>query len=132
MAIGNLGSTISFIVNNSKVLTFNSMVRTVSGRWVNNPVIGQKGISQFTGPELEQLSFSITVDASLGVSPSDVLKKINHTISYGIAETLVIGGIKIGSNRWKILSASESYNHFLQDGKLVRADINLTLEEFYT
>lgn len=48
MAIGNWGSVIKFEVSTRKMLTFQNMKRTVSGRWESHSILNknQKGNSR--------------------------------------------------------------------------------------
>ena len=51
-------------------------------------------------------------------------------VEKGVVNTLVIGGKKVGTNSWKIKSVSEAWDCVLQQGQLVRAKLNVTMEEY--
>lgn len=128
--IGSFGTFIVFETSDQKILNFNSFKRTVSARWASHPRNGYKPLKQFIGPEAEQISFSITLDAQHGVRPRDSLEIINTCIFYGIPAYLVIGGRKVGVSQFVIVQAVENWSYIWNHGELVRANIELTLEEY--
>jgi Phage protein U len=128
--IGNLGSSIIFETSDKKILTFNGFTKKVSGNWVNHNIIGKKALSEFTGPGLEQVSFTITLDARLGVRPRAMIEKIESMVLSGKVEKLVIGGKAVGKNKWKVLNISETWDLIYSGGELAKATISLTLEEY--
>lgn len=128
--IGSFGAFIVFETSDKKILNFNSFKRTVSARWTSHPRNGYKPLKQFIGPDAEQISFSIVLDAQHGVKPRDSLEIINTCIFYGIPAYLVIGVKKVGVSQFVITQATESWNCIWNHGELVRVSIELTLEEY--
>lgn len=128
--IGNFGSRIVFETSDQKVLTFSSMTQKVSGKYSKHTVIGQKDRAEFTGPGNRSLTFKVMLDLSLGVRPCDVMDNIENAVENGDAEYMVIGGRLIGKNRFYISSVSEAYDVVMGRGEIVRASLNLTLEEY--
>lgn len=135
MAIGNLGSLITFNVsvdkkNNLKVLTFNKLSKKVSGRYATQNIIGKKPKTEFLGPDLATLSFEITLSAMHGVKPRKTLDKIETAIEKGEAFTFTLGGSKVGKNKWVITNVSETWDTIYNKGELVSATANLSLQEY--
>lgn len=128
--IGSFGKNIVFRVSDEKVLTFSNMKRTVSGRWTTHNSIKKKPFSEFQGPGLDKVTMRIQLCASLGVKPRDVIKDIEKCVKKGTVKKLVIGGKKIGSNKYKITTMSETWNTIFNDGKLYSATLDLTFEEY--
>lgn len=128
--IGNLGKTITFSVSSDKVLTFNSMSRTVKGRWSTHSVIGIKPRSEFLGSDIETISLRIKLMAQHGVKPLKMLNRIHKAINKGTPLEFVLGGKKVGNNRWVITNASESWDCIFAKGELVEASVTLTLQEY--
>lgn len=128
--IGSWGKSLVFSTSDNKILTFEKMSRTVSSTWVNHSRFGKKSRSEFIRPDLQSISFTIVLDATLGVRPRKMLNVIAKAVESGEINTLVIGGKKVGSNQYKIKQASESWDYILQEGELVRAKITLKLEEY--
>lgn len=127
--IGILGS-LRFRVNDSRVFTFQNLKREVSASWSTMERIGQKPLSEFNGPDLQTISFDITLDASLGVKPRYLLGVLERMVEAGEVNTLVIGKNKVGKNKWVITKSSEAWEVVLRGGELYRASVSLTLQEY--
>lgn len=128
--IGNLGKLITFSVSSDKVLTFQKMTQTVSGRWTTHTPIGGKPVSEFLGAGQRKITLPISLSVNHGVKPRTVIEKIEKAVENGTPNQLVIGGKKIGSNKWVITSMSETWDKIIMDGVLVSAQLSLTLEEY--
>lgn len=127
--IGNFGNSIVFETSDRRILTFSGFTQKVSAQWSSHKIIGQKSRSEFNGPELRNVSFTVVVDASLGVCPRSIIEGIERAIEIGIVDYLVIGGRLVGT-RWLIKSMSEKWDELYSQGELVRATLNLSLEEY--
>lgn len=128
--IGNLGKTIVFATSDKKILNFNNFKQTVNGRWGTHERIQKKPLSEFLGADLRQITFNITLNAVHGVKPRAILSKIEKMVENGTVETLVIGGKKVGNNKWKMTSISETWDNVLNKGELVKASLSISLEEY--
>ena len=128
--IGNLGELITFQVSSKKVLTFHDMQRSVRGRWASHEIIGKKARSEFLGPDLQQVTLPIFLSAMHRVKPRKTLERIRKAIEKGTPFTFVIGGKKVGKHQWVIDNASETWNEIIEDGRLVAANVTLTLREY--
>lgn len=128
--IGNLGKQIVFKTSDKKILTFNDFKQSVSGRWAVHERIGEKPRSEFIGPGLRSISFTIVLSASNGVRPRKTLEKIENMIEEGAVEYLIIGGEKVGYYKWKITDMSETWDVIYSKGQLARATASITLEEY--
>ena len=126
--IGNLGKLIVFEVSSRKVLTFDNLQRTVKGRWATHDTIGGKPQSEFLGPDNQSITLPIFLSSTHRVKPRVTLDRIAAAVERGETYPLVIGGKKIGRS-WKIVSASETWNKVIRNGRLVEARVTLTLEE---
>lgn len=128
--VGNLGDLIIFSVSYERLLTFNKLNRTVKGRWASHEIIGKKPRAEFIGPGSQSLSFPIYLTVMHGVKPRKVIEEIEEAIENGEPFDFVVGGKKIGKNKWVIESASETWDALIDDGKLVACNLNLTLSEY--
>lgn len=130
MAIGTLGRNIVFEVSDDRVLTFSELTREVTSRWTNHEPQGVKPKPEFLGPGLQTASLTITLSATLGVRPRDVLEAIENMVENGTAETLVIGNRPVGSNPFRLTGSSEAWNTVYNRGELARATLTISLEEY--
>ena len=127
--IGLFGS-LRFRVNDNKVFTFNNMKREISASWNTMERIGQKPISEFGGANLQTISLDITLDASLGVRPRQLLEVLERMTESGQASELVIGRKMVGKNKWVITKCSQAWDVILRGGELYRANVSLSLQEY--
>lgn len=127
--IGILGD-LRFRVNDSQVFTFGNLKREISASWSTMERIGQKPLSEFSGPDLQTISFDITLEASLGVKPRYLLEVLERMTESGAVNTLVIGKKMVGNNKWVITKSSEAWEVVLRGGELYRATVSLTLQEY--
>ena len=135
------GTELVFRVDSKTVQTFSGFKREVSASWAKHPRIGGKDRSEFLRPNPQQVTMTAIFDASLFMdldpvdrpkkySPRTQLDTIAAAIENGKTNFLIINGQKVGSNRFAITSAGEAWQHFTPDGKLIRAEVELTLEEY--
>ena len=76
------------------------------------------------------MTFTIKVDARHGVKPRNTIDAIEKYVENGIPDILVIGGKKVGSNKMTISSVSETWDEIWNAGELIRASLDLTMEEY--
>ena len=130
MAIGHIGKTVVFETSDVKILNFTKMQRTVKGRWASHSRIGKKPKKQFLGPDADQLTFSITLNAEHGVRPRKTVENIEKLIKTGKPQIVVIGSKKVGSNKYAITEISENWDTILNQGEVVKITCDITLEEY--
>lgn len=130
MIIGALGTKVIFEVSADKVMTFNDLKKDVSGNWGTHNIISQKAKSEFLGANLQTISFTIHLNAMLGVRPAQVIDTLEKMVENGEHEVLSIGCKKIGKYTWKVTSISETYNTILNKGEILSASVDLSLEEY--
>lgn len=129
MYIGYMGDIV-FSVSANHMLTPTKFERESSGRWAEHALLLRKPVSQFGGPGLEKLSFSIILDADHGISPADQLKKLRKMRDIGAVFPLVIGGRPVTQNSWRLDSLKEGDCYWTPDGKLQQCIAQVTLTEY--
>ena len=132
MAIGNFGSLITFETSDARILSPQNIKREVSSRWATHSRIGKKPLRQFLGADVEKVTFTIKLDARHGIRPRTTIDQIEKHVRSGTPESLIIGGKKVGSSKMTINSISETWDEVWNGGELVRASLDLTLEEYPT
>lgn len=130
MAIGHIGKTVVFETSDVKILNFRKMQRTVKGRWDSHSRVGKKPKKQFLGPDADQLTFTLTLNAEHGVKPRKTVENIEKLIQTGKPQTVVIGSKKVGSNKYVITEISENWETILNRGEVVKIICDITLEEY--
>lgn len=130
MAIGHIGKSVVFETSDRKILNFTKMQRIVKGRWASHSRLGKKPKKQFLGPDADQLTFSITLNAEHGVQPRKTIENIEKLIQTGKPQTVVIGSKKVGANKYAITEISEDWDTILNRGEVVKITCDITLEEY--
>lgn len=128
--IGSFGKTITFETSDKRILSFKGFKREISGRWASHERVGKKPLKQFLGPDADKVTFTVTLNAWHGVKPRSTLDKIEKAVKKGTPENLVVGGVRVGSGKMVITGASQSWDEIYNKGELVRASVELTLEEY--
>ena len=128
--VGYFGKDIVFRVSRKQAYVVQNFSQKLSGRWSESTPIGQKPRSEFNGPGLRQVSFTMILSVALGVKPRDTLRKLQRIVGLGLVDYLVIGKSRIGFNKFKITSISESWDIILEQGELAQAKVDITMEEY--
>lgn len=127
--IGLLGA-IRFRVSERQVLTIKNVKREISATWNRIDRINQKPLLEYGAPNLQSVSLEITLDASLGVSPKYMLKKLETMAESAQAYDLVIGLERIGAHPWVLTKCSQAYDVILRGGEIYKATVSLSLQEY--
>ena len=130
MAVGNWGKDIVFSVSDRKVQTFKDMTRTVGSQWATHSRIGRKDQAEYLRPTLQKITFTMELNALYGVNPRTMLNKLANLAERGTVNTLVIGGKRVGSYRWRITDISEEWETIYNGGEWARAKVNVTMQEY--
>lgn len=128
--IGTLGRSIIFEVSDRDALLLQNMTRQVAGRWTTHTTLGTKPKSEFLGPDVLKVGFSIYLSANLGVRPRSVLESIAAMVETGRTEYLIIGNRPVSSLPFKLVNTSEAWDTIYNRGELAKATVSIQLEEY--
>lgn len=126
--IGVLGD-IAFEASDKRLRTWQDARRTGQARWATHDVIGTKPKSEFIGPGLDTISFSVRLDIERGVIPRDELRKLREYRDTGKVLQFTIGGELVGD--FKINGLDEGWKRFDRNGVLTTTEVGLQLEEYF-
>jgi hypothetical protein len=112
------------------MITPTNYERESTARWAEHDLLLRKPVSQFGGPGLEKLSFSIILDADHGVSPALQLKKLRKMRDTGAVFPLVVGGRPVTQNSWRLDFVKEGNCYWTPDGQLQQCIAQLSLTEY--
>ena len=126
--IGYLGDVV-FSTSSERIFSFRNFKVSASANWGEHKRIGQKSQWEFLGPDAGKVSFEIVLDANYGVDPRKEIEKLVSYVECGMINILVIGEKRIGS-KWRITNVSSAWNCITSNGKLIKASVSLTLEEY--
>ena len=128
--IGSWGNVLVFSTDDKRILTFSDFKRKISTQWAKHDRIGQKSSVEFLRADLQQVTFTVVLDASLGIRPRWILENLEKQVEYGNINPLVIGGKRVGQKEWRITELSEAWEIVLSKGELARAKLEVTMEEY--
>lgn len=128
--IGYFGKNIIFETSDKRIMTFSELNIDISGRYDKHSVIMQKPKTEFLGPDLDKISFTVNLNGNFGVKPRDEMDKWASLASEGIAEYFVIGGKPLGKDKWVVKSISQAWDTVFNAGELFSGKIDVTLEEY--
>lgn len=129
MAIGSLGKVV-FETSEKKIRTFFDLKRSASARIGTHDLIGKKPILEFVGPGLEQISMNVRLDVSLGLNPADELKVLREMRDKGEIVKFILNGEPVTENYWLIEQISEDHKQIDNKGRLLIADLSITMKEY--
>lgn len=127
--IGYYGDII-FETSDQRILTFTDFKHDSAARWEKHSVIGKKPVSEFIGPDLDTITFTINLNGNYGVKPRDEMEKWLSLVNTGSVDVLVIGTKAIGQDKWSVKSVSEAWGVVFNKGELFSGKIDVTLEEY--
>ena len=127
MEIGTFGQIV-FETSRTRIRTFDEFKRSSKARFAVHAITGRKPVSEFLGPDLDEVSLQMMFAASLGLSPSDEIDAVRKVLASGEAKNLVVGGYNFG--QFVLLSADEDWQKFDGKGRLLVAAVSLKLKEF--
>ena len=119
-----------FEVSSSKVLTFDAFQLTTTPLFQSFVRIGQKPLTEYTAPGVDQITLTIAVDVMLGVNPRTVLDHWQQLAAGGNSAILVIGNKLVGTDEWIIKTAVQSWNKLDGNGNVLTSNIAVTWEEY--
>lgn len=143
MIVGYLGE-IPFVASRDYLVTFDDYRRAGDGRWAKHDIVNSKPVLEFLGPDLEEITFKISLRRDHGVEPEVLLKKLREMRDTGKAVPLVLGSKVIGEaiqtkiikapyannvGLWVLTRISESVKHWA-GGNIYAVDVDITIQEY--
>ncbi|MCY9764925.1 phage tail protein [Paenibacillus alvei] len=127
--IGAFGD-VNFLVTNTKIRTYDDFVRHCQGRWAEHAIIGKKPLSQFIGPGLDTISFSMSFALAHGTDPRYETDRLIKMERSGKPFTLTIGNKKYGTYKWALTSLEVEDSKVDNKGKLLAAAVRVEMREY--
>ena len=126
--LGSFGGVV-FQVASGHVRTIEELSRKGAAVFADHAVATHKPVTEFTGQELDVVSFPMTLNAELGINPNDEVGKLREMMlkEPPDAHQLVIGGTPYG--KFTIRSIDETVMHFIK-GEPQVIKVRVTLKEY--
>ena len=127
--LGALGEVV-FVASPDLVRTFRDFKRKTSPRLMRHEVHLRHPKSEYLGPDLDQISFSMRFDKQFGMEPRMEMTKLLILCRTAEPMTLQIGGLPMGTDRWIIVSLSQDWKVIDSQGEVIIGEVDITLEEY--
>lgn len=121
---------ITFSVSSDKQLTFRNMKRESKGRWASHNIIGKRPKTEFLGPDMDEITMEVILDAEYGVKPRSQMYNFRSACKSGEVNYLYVGGKKVCVNKLAISAVSEAWEQIWSKGELKRAVVTVTFSEY--
>lgn len=127
--IGSFGPVV-FVVSREATRTFDELRRTASSRWAKHELIGKKPLTQYIGPGLDTVSFTMRFLASARINPRKEMDALIKLERSGKAVPLIIGGKGMGTGLWIITGLDLGYEKIDARGNVIVGSASISLEEY--
>jgi len=132
-AIGSksLDDVIMFEVSDMEnILTIRDFKRKNNVRFAKQGILLKKPVSQYVGPELDEISFKIILRAHFGVNPKAEFDKLIHLQRDGETLSIVIGKSAHGMYRWRIKTLGMPWEVIDNKGTCISCTVEISFEEY--
>lgn len=130
MAIIGIWGPVAFSVSQRAVKTFDGMKWESAVKYATHDRHLKEPLLEFTGTDVESITFSMFFSAFLGINPILEITKLRRAMQNGDVYRLVIGAKAYGTHKWAIKSLSTSLERYDNRGNLLVASVNVTMNSY--
>lgn len=127
--IGSWGDVV-FAVSRKEIKTFTGLKWDSGAKYSTHDRHLKAPLLEFTGTDVESMSFSMFFSVFLGVNPMTEIAKLLTAMRKGEVHRLVIGPKAYGTNKWVITKLSNSLDRYDNRGNLLVAKVNVTMKSY--
>lgn len=128
-SLGSLGPVV-FVATQDTIRTLQDFTRSSASRFADHEILGKKPKTQWVGPGLDTITFSMVFDAFYGLNPRKEMNQLVELERSGKAMPLSIGGVGIGVYMWVITSLEQKWDVIDNQGYVLKGTVNITLKEY--
>ena len=127
--IGSWGD-FTFEVSRESVKTFTGLKWDSSVKYATHDRHLKEPLLEFTGKDVESMSFSMLFTIFLGVNPIKEIAKLLQAMRRGEVHRLVIGTKAYGTSKWVITKVSSSLDKYDSKGNLLSSKVSVTMKSY--
>lgn len=127
--IGTWGGLV-FGVSRNQIKTFNDLKWDISAKYATHDRHLKAALLEFTGTDLEEISFSMLFSVFLGTEPLTEINNLAAKVRAGTVDRLVIGSNPYGQSRWVIDKISNQLDKYDGKGNLWAAKVGITMKSY--
>jgi phage protein U len=130
MALIGCWGDITFAVSRKEVKTFTGLKWDSGVKYSTHDRHLKEPLLEYTGREVESMSFSMFFSAFLGVNPISEVAKLLQAMRRGEVHPLIIGPKAYGTNKWVITKVSTSLDRYDNRGNLLVSKVSVTMKSY--
>lgn len=130
MAVIGTWGDITFAVSRNQIKTFDGLKWDSGAKYSTHDRHLKEPLLEFTGTDVESMTFTMFFSAFLGVNPIAEVSKMLKAMRRGEVHRLVIGPKAYGTNKWVITKLSNSLNRYDNCGNLLVAKVSVTMKSY--
>lgn len=127
--IGSLGD-ITFQVSSETVKTLDNMTWSGSARYGSHQVHLGNTLSEFSGVDLDTITFDMYLSVYLGVNPMDDIVTLFGYERDGTNLSFIVGDKVYGKYRWNVLNHKVKIETYDNAGNMTSVTLSVTLKEY--
>ena len=130
MIIGSWGLLV-FQVSGNIARTIQELTEKSSGRWAEHEVVNTAPLSEFLGPGLDELDFTIIFTRMLGIEPQLNYEALRLAVRRGEYFPFILGGFPLSGNFWRISEISGTSTVFNpKNGQIAWMECTIKVKEY--
>ena len=130
MAVIGTWGDITFAVSRNQIKTFDGLKWDSGAKYSTHDRHLKEPLLEFTGTDVESMTFTMFFSAFLGVNPIAEVSKLLKAMRRGEVHRLVIGPKADGTNKWVITKLSNSLPRYDNRGNLLVAKVSVTMKSY--
>ena len=130
MAVIGTWGDITFAVSRNQIKTFDGLKWDSGAKYSTHDRHLKEPLLEFTGTDVESMTFTMFFSAFLGVNPIAEVSKLLKAMRRGEVHSLVIGPKAYGTNKWVITKLSNSLPRYDNRGNLLVAKVSVTMKSY--
>ena len=130
MAVIGTWGDITFAVSRKQIKTFDGLKWDSGAKYSTHDRHLKEPLLEYTGREVESMSFSMFFSVFLGVNPISEVAKLLQAMRRGEVHPLIIGPKAYGTNKWVITKVSTSLDRYDNRGNLLVSKVSVTMKSY--
>lgn len=130
MAVVGTWGDIVFTVSRRQIKTFDGLKWDSGARYSTHERHLKEPLLEFTGTEVESMSFTMFFSSYLGVNPIQEISKLLKAMRRGEVHRLIIGPKAYGTGKWVITKLSNSLERTDRHGNIIAAKVSVTMKSY--
>lgn len=127
--VGSWGNVV-FSVSRTQIKTFDGLKWDSGVRYSTHERHLKDPLLEFTGTDIETITFSMFFSEFLGVSPIQEIEKLLAAMKAGEVHRLIIGLRAYGADKWVITKLTNSLERYDKSGNLIAAKVDITMKSY--